>query len=113
MLTIDDILHIDSEAAFEKAALDVFAFQARACAPYRDYLAAIGVAPDEVLSVDDIPFLPIELFKSRKVYCADTEPEIVFTSSTTGGDTPSRHYVQRLEVIWSGRDRRSCGWPTT
>ncbi len=97
MQTIDDILKIDSEAAFEKAALDVFAFQARACAPYRDYLAAIGVEPGEVHTVDDIPCLPIELFKSRRVYCADGEPEIVFTSSTTGGDTPSRHYVWRQE----------------
>ena len=74
MQTIDDILKIDSEAAFEKAALDVFAFQARACAPYRDYLAAIGVEPGEVHTVDDIPCLPIELFKSRRVYCADGEP---------------------------------------
>lgn len=41
--------------------------------------------------------MPIELFKSRKVYCGTKEPELVFTSSTTGGDTPARHYVENTE----------------
>ncbi len=97
MPTIEAILNIDSNAAFERAALEIFAFQAERCAPYRDYLDAIGVAPGEVQRFADIPYLPIELFKSRKVYCGAKEPEKVFTSSTTGGDTPARHYVENTE----------------
>ena len=93
MLTIEEILTIDSGEAFERTALELFAFQAERCAPYRDYLDAIGIAPGEVTRSADIPHMPIELFKSRKVYCGTKEPELVFTSSTTGGDTPARHYV--------------------
>ena len=97
MLTIEEILTIDSGEAFERTALELFAFQAERCAPYRDYLDAIGIAPGEVTCSADIPHMPIELFKSRKVYCGTKEPELVFTSSTTGGDTPARHYVENTE----------------
>lgn len=97
MIGIDDILKIDSGAAFERAALDVFAFQAEKCAPYREYLAGIGVIPSEVKRWEDIPCLPIEIFKHREVYCGAGTPEMVFTSSTTGGETPARHSVAKLE----------------
>lgn len=97
MTGIDDILNIDSGAAFERAALDVFAFQAENCAPYSEYLAAIGVTASEVRRWEDIPCLPIEIFKHREVYCAEDAPEAVFTSSTTGGDAPARHFVAKRE----------------
>lgn len=96
MTGIDEILAINSAEAFEKAAMEVFAFQARECAPYREYLELLGVDPAGVSRSDDIPHLPIEVFRSRKVYCGPGEPEKVFTSSTTGGDIPSRHYMYSL-----------------
>ncbi len=81
---------------FNETALEIFRRQALHCPPYADYLYALGVAWQEIERVEDIPFLPIETFRSRKVYCAETEPEMIFTSSTTGGDTPSRHYIASL-----------------
>ena len=63
---------------------------------YREYLDRIGVIPAEVTRIEQIPFLPIELFKRREVYAGDRPPEIVFTSSNTGGTTPSRHFMQSL-----------------
>lgn len=94
-MRIEDILSISSGAGFERAALELFAFQAERCAPYREYLSLTGVDPATVGSVKEIPFLPIELFKSHRVYCGEGEPEIVFTSSTTGGGEPSRHFMAR------------------
>ena len=108
MMTIDDILDIRTEAAFERAALDIFAFQARACAPYREYLGALGIDPGEVRQIGDIPFLPIGLFKSHRVYCGPGEPEQVFTSSSTTGMTPARHYVASL-ALYEKTFRRAFG----
>ena len=51
-----------------------------------------------VSRVEDIPFLPIEFFKLRDVYCGQQEPEKVFTSSSTTGQTPSRHMMQSLAL---------------
>ena len=96
MFAPDDIFRIDTDAAFERAALETFRFQAARCAPYREYLDRIGVRPAQVGSLREIPFLPIRLFKSREVYCGDRAPEAVFTSSATTGMTPSRHPMQSL-----------------
>lgn len=74
-------------------ALRLFAHQAQRCKPYADYISLLGIDPHEVREVSDIPFLPIELFKSHDIYCGDSEPEIVFTSSNTGGTVPSRHMM--------------------
>jgi hypothetical protein len=94
---IDDILTILTPDDFNRAAMRVFRRQSIECQPYRDYLDLIGVDPArDVDNVDKIPFLPIELFKSQRVYCGKEEPETVFTSSATGGEGPSRHYVAHL-----------------
>jgi len=94
--SIEEVLAIASAEEFERVAMEVFAFQARECAPYREYLALIGTEPETVRTVEQIPALPIDFFRTRKVYCAPTEPEIVFTSSSTGGGEPSRHYVAHV-----------------
>ncbi len=93
MTATDRILNIASDAEFECAALETFARQARECAPYREYLSMIGVDPAGITVLEEIPFLPIELFKTHRVYCGVGEPEIVFTSSSTGGAGESKHYM--------------------
>ena len=94
--TIDQIVGINSEQEFRRIALELFRYQSAHCAPYRLYLEIMGINPAEVSEVEQIPFLPIEVFKSQKVYCGPTEPEVCFTSSATTGMTPSRHYMASL-----------------
>ena len=94
----DKIFAVSTEEEFSQLALEVFRFQAQRCAPYRQYVELLGVDPTCVSRVEDIPFLPIELFKLRDVYCGNTEPEKVFTSSSTTGQTPSRHMMQSLAL---------------
>lgn len=96
MRTIEQILSIRTAREFEQAALELFRFQAEACLPYRSYLALIGVEAQSVERVEDIPYMPIELFKSQKVYCGPQPAEKCFTSSATSGMTPSRHYMAHL-----------------
>lgn len=98
MLGIDDILSIRTPDQLREAAMELFAFQSQACAPYREYISLAGIDPRRVDAPEKIPFLPIELFKSHTVYCGERAPEIVFTSSNTGGTAPSRHPMASLEV---------------
>ncbi|MDR2894796.1 MAG: acyltransferase [Alistipes sp.] len=95
MISTDDILNITTEEEFDRAAMAIFRRQACECEPYRDYLELIGVTAAEVTRVEDIPFLPIELFKTHRVYCGTDQPEAVFTSSSTSGEGVARHYVAR------------------
>ena len=92
----EKIFRIKSEQEFEQIALETFRFQAEYCAPYAQYVKLLGISPDSVDSVYKIPFLPIELFKSHHIYCAEGEPEKIFTSSNTGGTVASRHPMQSL-----------------
>ena len=109
MITQDDIFGITDDAAFEAAALEVFRRQAAECPPYREYLALAGVRPEEVRAAREIPFLPIEIFKTHDVYCGGTEPEAVFTSSATTGMTPSRHPMRSLALSARSTANRGSG----
>ena len=94
--TIDQIVGIKTDGEFRRTALELFRYQSTHCAPYRLYLQIMGINPAEVNEVEQIPFLPIEVFKSQKVYCGPEEPEVCFTSSATTGMTPSKHYMASL-----------------
>lgn len=97
-LTLKDRIFTEtvSEGGFERIALEVFRFQASDCEPYRRYIDLLGIDPVTVTETKDIPYLPVEFFKSHMIYGApmDQEPEIVFTSSGTTGSETSRHYVR-------------------
>ena len=98
MIDSDKIVAIASEQEFVAAALEVFHFQAQRCAPYKQYIELLGIDPQEVKSLEQIPFLPIELFKTHDIYCGDHAPEKIFTSSNTGSTVASRHMMSDLKV---------------
>ena len=98
MIDTKSIFSIATQADFDRMTLEVFRFQAEACAPYRENLELLGVDPAAVECPKQIPFLPIELFKSHRVYCGSNPPQQIFTSSSTTGQTPSRHYVADLRI---------------
>ena len=98
MKELERIFAVTSDEAFEQLALELFRRQATECAPYREYLSLIGCDPAHVGGVEQIPFLPIRLFKHRDIYCGQGAPEVVFTSSATTGMTPSRHPMASLAL---------------
>ncbi len=85
-----------NDSLFEKIALKLFQFQAEANPVYARYLTHLGVRPDDVSSVYNIPFLPISFFKSHAIKSGEWNPEVVFTSSGTTGSEVSRHEVPSL-----------------
>ena len=91
------LFQLQTEADFERCALAVFRFQATHNAVYRDFLAYLGKKIEQIKEVDDIPFLPIELFKTQRILVGE-QVEQVFTSSGTTGITTSRHFVADLKL---------------
>lgn len=113
-MSIEEILGIRTQGDFDAVAMDVFRFQAERCAPYAEYLALLGVDPGQVRSPWEIPHMPVEVFKSRDVYCGVQPPQIVFTSSTTGGTVPARHMMERTadyEAVFTAAFRLFYGDP--
>ncbi len=76
--------------------MQLFAYQAAHCPPYHAYLAGLGRDPATVQRLEDIPFLPIEFFKTQAVRTdpAAWQPQEVFRSSGTTQQQRSRHLVR-------------------
>ena len=88
-----------SEDEFNEKSLEVFRFQAKFNAVYGKFLEHLRVEPNRISKVDDIPFLPIELFKSHKIVVGENHPNtLVFSSSGTSGMTPSKHFVAKPDL---------------
>lgn len=87
------VFSIGNAAEFDKTALQIFEYQAKNCTVYRQFIAGLKVDVDSVKSVEQIPFLPIEFFKSHRVLSTSQPEELTFTSSGTTGITTSSHYV--------------------
>jgi len=79
--------------AFEELALEAFHFQAQRNPVYREFLQALQRDPREIKSLGQVPFLPVEQFKTQRVICEGCEPQVVFSSSGTTGHTTSQHFV--------------------
>ncbi len=87
-------------AGFEKAAIDIFNLQYRHNAVYRQFTDALKLKPETIKTISQIPFLPIEFFKTKKI-STDTgvlKTPTVFTSSGTSQTGTSNHYVNDLTL---------------
>ena len=87
------------EVNFEEAALDLFCFQYDNNALYKRFADALGRNKDRVGSIRSIPFLPVSFFKTYQVVSGKLSAyPLVFESSGTTGDTPSRHYIKSEKI---------------
>jgi phenylacetate-coenzyme A ligase PaaK-like adenylate-forming protein len=78
---------------FDETALAWFRFQHLHVAVYRQYCDYLGVLPNRVKELHQIPFLPISAFKNHPVICEDMKPQQIFESSGTTGEQTSKHFV--------------------
>jgi len=84
---------------FEEMCLAVFQFQFLHNLPYKTYCQLIGVNNHKSIKcINDIPFLPVEIFKKQEVKSFKTPAEKIFVSSATGGIGQSSHHVMSLEL---------------
>ncbi len=91
-MTSQQIFKNHSNQEFEQLAIEIFNFQANNCKVYRDFLRFLRVDTSKVLHLRDIPFLPIQFFKSHRVLSSNKEVKQIFLSSGTTG-TQSQHFV--------------------
>ncbi|MFB9056605.1 acyl transferase [Mariniflexile ostreae] len=98
MIQTSDIFNIKTDQAFEKTALNLFKFQFKNNKVYRSFCDLLYKHPSDVKTVNDIPFLPIQFFKTHEVLSSPAPIETVFTSSGTTGSAVSKHAVTDLNI---------------
>lgn len=93
MIDSNAIFNIKSTSDFNAMALDIFKFQFKNNRIYRSFCDLLYKHPSEVRTIEDIPFLPIQFFKSHRIVSSTLDSEIIFSSSGTTGSITSKHHV--------------------
>ena len=83
---------------FKSLALELFQFQHRHNAIYRQFCDSLRINPVAVDSLQKIPFLPISFFKTHTVTTTEFEPEVQFESSGTTQAVSSKHFVKDISL---------------
>ena len=92
---IDEIFNCD-ESSFHSLCLKAFDYQSKENPIYSKYASHIlkGNKPQNIY---EIPFLPIELFKTNSIICKNEKAEKTFISSGTSGEK-SKHLIADLSL---------------
>ena len=99
------------EGDFNALALALFAFQFKNNRPYQAFCSAVGKTPDQVSQWEEIPAVPIRAFKSSVLTTfPSAQAAAIFQSSTTTGETPSRHYIKDLSFYESSLRSGFAQW---
>ncbi|WP_299105704.1 acyl transferase [uncultured Tenacibaculum sp.] len=92
----EQVFNIKNNTDFTQIALDVFKHQFSNNRVYRSFCDLLYIHPSDVTSINEIPFLPIQFFKTKEVLSSKSEIQEVFSSSGTTGSVTSKHYVTDL-----------------
>jgi len=98
LISTDTIFAISGQKQFEKIALKVFRFQYENNLVYKEFCDLLNVTVSTVKSLEQIPFLPIQFFKSHQVLSNTNAIEETFTSSGTTGMITSKHLVTDASI---------------
>jgi phenylacetate-coenzyme A ligase PaaK-like adenylate-forming protein len=98
MIDTNAIFNIKSDSDFNTMALEVFKFQFENNRIYRSFCDLLYKHPSEVKHIKDIPFLPIQFFKSHHIVSSTRTPQATFSSSGTTGSVTSKHYVTDVNL---------------
>ena len=92
------VFNIQDQSDFKTCALQVFRHQFKNNAVYRSFCDLLYIHSSDVKEVEEIPFLPIQFFKSHAVLSSTQAVKETFTSSGTTGSSVSKHMV--TDVSW-------------
>lgn len=92
------IFSIKNNKEFVKTTLKIFRFQYENNIVYRKFCDFMNVDVTQVKTLEQIPFLPIQFFKSERVLSDEKPVEITFTSSGTTGIQTSSHYITDVSL---------------
>ncbi len=88
----NDIFNIENQETFNKVALEIFKLQYDLLPVYHSFCENLNKNPQNVTRIEQIPFLPIQLFRTNDINI-NPSYDLLFESSGTTSKTTSRHFV--------------------
>ncbi|MFC6267968.1 LuxE/PaaK family acyltransferase [Frigoriflavimonas asaccharolytica] len=93
MPELKDVFNIKSEGIFQEKCLEVFRYQYQNVEVYKKFVDFLGRDVSKIQKIEEIPFLPIEIFKNHQVLDKDFQTELFFQSSGTTQINRSKHWI--------------------
>ena len=94
----ETLFSIKSAADFNAVALTIFRHQFSQNKTYREFCEFLKIKPNAVEQYSQIPFLPIQFFKTHTVISQNLQAQTVFYSSGTTKTNLSQHAVADLSL---------------
>src|SRR5438552_17445951 len=85
-----------SQKNFQQVAFEIFDFQYAHNKLYRAYADMLNIRPQKITHLSQIPFLPVQFFKTHTVRTTEFDTGLVFESSGTTQTINSHHYIKDL-----------------
>jgi phenylacetate-coenzyme A ligase PaaK-like adenylate-forming protein len=101
LINPQDLFTISSHKQFEKIALKIFRFQYENNRVYQEFCNFLNTDIRNVKNLQQIPFLPIQFFKSHDIVSSNETIQEIFTSSGTTGMVTSKHLVTDVSLYES------------
>ncbi len=95
---IKKIFLIQNESEFNDYALQLFHYQYKGNEIYNNYVNLICNNVHAISTYHEIPFLPIELFRTKKIKTKNIKYQTIFHSSGTTKSEKSKHYIVDLDI---------------
>lgn len=89
----DRIFSIKSDKEFNALAIEAFSYQYNNVKVYNEFCNHINISEKNVKHSSQIPYLPIEFFKTHNILVTNAKSELTFSSSGTTGMQTSKHNV--------------------
>lgn len=93
-----ELFEIKSDEDFIKIALLVFKYQYNRIPVYKSFCDLLDRTPKKTTDIEQIPFLPIQFFKSHRIISERDQVDKVFLSSGTTGLTTSKHFISDINI---------------
>ncbi|REC79816.1 acyl transferase [Chryseobacterium elymi] len=90
---MENIFSIQTEQDFLDATLAAFHYQYENVGIYRKFVDFLKINPNEISSLEKIPFLPIEMFKNHQILDKNAAADLFFQSSGTTQMNLSKHFI--------------------
>lgn len=98
MIDSNKILNISSSQEFEKYSIEIFNYQFEKNTIYREFCRLTGKNPSNIRSSFEIPFLPIQFFKTHKIISSNQPIKKTFYSSGSTKNNLSKHHIIDLKL---------------
>lgn len=94
----DAVFSIGNEQDFNALALDLFSIHFNENFVYKAFCKTLNIKQEKIGKVEDIPCLPVNIFRTKKILLDGFQTDKYFESSGTSGSIQGEHFIYDFDL---------------